>query len=421
MITIHQPHIATNNGYSTLSSFYDDDANNIHQEIFYRTTADWGQYLCDAVADPFVLLAILPAIKSAQDIRIIGSISSDLAFSLETTLIHLFSFLYGNPRCKIHVQPERIVEFKQAGKAIGCGCSLGIDSLSAIKRYSSDDIPVDYKISHLTFFNIGALGEYDFDEAHQTYHQELIKIQEFAQEISIPLVTLESNSSLLFINHFNFNQSHTIRNASAVLALGSLFCKYYYASDFPIEQTHTSASLMGHMNSFLLPLLSLCNVSFISADPDKERTEKTRYLAFDELTQKYLNVCWKNISSNGNPDYSKAIKAIPYTNCTRCDKCLRTALTLDILGVVDSFSNVFDLDYYYSARKTYMFKVLSQKDQNVMYQQIADLMDSTSYHIPRSLSIKLKFNRLHLMWLWVLLLRIKNCFMKGHLKPKRFK
>lgn len=412
MITIHQPRISQDNGQVILSAFYEDDVNNIHTDIFYRTTEEYGQYFCDTIADPFVLLALLPAIKSSQDIRVCSGISTDLAFSLESGLIHMFSSLYNTTSRHIRILPDRRIRLEQNGKAIGCGCSLGVDSLSAIKRYTSAELPSDYRITHLTFFNIGALGEFDYEQAHQSYLKELKTIQSFAGQVSLPLVTLESNSSVLFINQFNFNQSHTIRNASAVLTLNGLFGKYYYASAFPIDETHLSDMYMGHMDSILLPLLSTRSIKFLSADPDKQRTEKTRYIAFDKLTTQYLNVCWKDIISNGNPKYAHSLNSIPFVNCTRCDKCLRTALTLDILGNLDQFGTLFDINYYFSQKKSYLYKVLSEKDNNLMYKQISDLIESTSFEVPKTIKYKLLFKKMHCIWLWNLLRKIRSFFIK---------
>lgn len=57
-----------------------------------------------------------------------------------------------------------------------------------------------------------------------------------------------------------------------------------------------------------------------------DRFSKTRRIALDEVALKYLHVCWQARSDQ---------------NCGRCEKCLRTLLTLELLGVrekVETFS-----------------------------------------------------------------------------------
>lgn len=53
------------------------------------------------------------------------------------------------------------------------------------------------------------------------------------------------------------------------------------------------------------------------------RFEKLRVIADDPLARAHLRVCWENRSSEGN--------------CSRCEKCLRTMLTLEAVGRREAF------------------------------------------------------------------------------------
>ena len=401
MIQLEKPTISRSGQYVYLSSHCKDDVNGIDTDIWYRTKSDWGEYFTDEIADAFVLLALLPAIKTGQNIKVYGGISSDLRYRLDTSLLYLFHHLY-NADCQhiISIETDGIIDVPYHGNAVACGCSLGVDSLSAIKRHCDKNIPVPFQLTHLTFFNIGALGEHNLDEANEDFKKELPIIKSFSDRLGLPLVTIESNSCLLFSKDFDFQNTHTLRNACAVLTMQKLFGKYFYASSYPLENAKVSTESIAFMDAFLLPLLSNTNVTFYCADGDKTRIQKTEYIASDSISQDYLYVCWKDIFSNGNPSYRKEMDSIPFRNCTRCDKCLRTALTLDVLGVLNSYSKLFDLEYYYSQKQSYIYQVLSQRGDNPMYAQIASLINTIGYNYPKIVKYKLWAKKLHLLWLW---------------------
>ncbi len=62
----------------------------------------------------------------------------------------------------------------------------------------------------------------------------------------------------------------------------------------------------------------------IHAGQDWWRFQKVHQIAHEPLVQKYLRVCWEHRS--------------PEPNCSRCDKCLRTMITLHEAGVLAEFS-----------------------------------------------------------------------------------
>ena len=41
-----------------------------------------------------------------------------------------------------------------------------------------------------------------------------------------------------------------------------------------------------------------------------------------------------------------------YLNCGMCNKCKRTLFTLDILGVLEKYENIFNLNNYYKVKET---------------------------------------------------------------------
>ena len=66
-----------------------------------------------------------------------------------------------------------------------------------------------------------------------------------------------------------------------------------------------------------------------------------------EDSRHYLSVC-------------KA-KRVP-ENCSDCKKCVRTLLTLEILGQLDRYTEVFDLAKYRKVRSRFIANILARSD-----------------------------------------------------------
>lgn len=392
MIIISKPRIEKIGDKIYLKSHIVDEYQNIDEDIWYSTTKEYGQYLCDEVADAFVTSVLLQAIRYGEDIYVDAAISEKLFFSLQFSLIHTISISWGNISNKIKVIPKQLLHPNYHPFAIGCGCSLGVDSLSAIFRYTSKECPESYKITHLTYFNVGAMGYHDLEKAQLSYKKDLTMIKDFAGAYKFPLVCVESNASILF-KEFDFDQSGIIRNMSAVLSMQKLFRVYYYASGQPNQNFEFTRTVMSHYGSLLLPLLSTDNTELIIADPDKSRIEKTRSLMDNPIAHHHLYVCWKELIVNKYPQSDIARIKDNYLNCTRCDKCLRTALTLDILGKLNLFKEIFDLDYYYQVKDNYICKVLLNVDKSYMYRDIALLIEQEQFPLSKRVKKELFFNK----------------------------
>lgn len=140
MIKITQPIIEKRkDGMYLTSTFVDENANK-STEIWYRTTDEYAPYLNDESADAFVLLALLPAIYSHQNIEVQGTLSEKLYYQLSTTGIYTLTKMFypsqAEPTITISCEKIRKLEIKKGESfAVGCGCSLGVDSLSAIGRH----------------------------------------------------------------------------------------------------------------------------------------------------------------------------------------------------------------------------------------------------------------------------------------------
>lgn len=218
--------------------------------------------------------------------------------------------------------------------------------------------------------------------------QRFRKIKLFAEEYGLPLVTVDSNLGITN-NDLSFDRVFLLRNVAAVLSLQKLFGRYFIASGRTVDTIKINKYDISYYETLLSPLISTEGCEIIISEADKTRVEKTKIIAENHYVQKHLYVCWKEIFKNEWPQNWEEIKdhADQYRNCTRCNKCMRTCLTLDLLGHLEDYKEIFDLPQYYKTRNEYIKKVLAYKKGDTLMADIYNLMMRIGYPIPLSAKI----------------------------------
>lgn len=380
MITINQPYIEKKDGHSFLVSHIIDEGQRIEEDVFYSVPEQYGNCLIEEVADAFAVGCLLPAVLYNQDIMVRGAMSERLYYNISNSVLYILSLIYKH---KVTLKAEKLVNLNLEPKAVGCGCSLGVDSFAALLQhlktpFGEKSTPSSYRITHLTYFNVGAMGYVDLAKAKASYDKDIQKVLSFAKEVGLPVVGLESNFSILY-KDFDFDASGDLRNFSAALSLQKLFGKYLYGSSFPIADFKFDKGQTGYYESLLAPLLSTDNTEIIIANPNMSRIDKTRFIIDNPLTPKYLYVCWKELIANRWPNSEVARVKDEHLNCTRCDKCKRTLLAIDLMGKLPQFESIFDIPYWKKVKDAYVAKVIFFKDENAFYKDLYALMQEKRY------------------------------------------
>jgi len=290
MIKISRLRIERHDDHVVLVSSIHDEYQNINKDIYYTTTLEYGKYLCHEVADAFVVGVLLPAARYEQDILVDGAVSDRLFYNVNNSVLYTLSFIWRKKRVRLYA--KEIVDTRFEGDAVGCGCSLGIDSFAAMLLHMNNVELPKYNITHLTYFNVGAMGYANLEKAKASYNKDIELVKSFASKVNLPIVQLESNFSILY-REFDFDQSGDIRNFSAALALQKLFGKYLYGSSYPIQDFRFEISQTGYYETLLAPLLSTNSCEIVIANPDLTRIEKTKIILDNEMAQQKLYVCWK--------------------------------------------------------------------------------------------------------------------------------
>ncbi len=382
VIKIGKPRIVNSEGNCYLYSHIQDEAQHIDDDLFYSVPEEYGVFLTHEVSDAFIVGCLLPAVFYNQDIVVDGPISERLFYNLNNSVSYVLSLVYGN-RIRIHAKELVHAQFGSSG--VGCGCSLGVDSFAAMIQHipylggaEMMCAPKSYQITHLTYFNVGAMGYVDLKKAKDSYDKDIKMVRAFSNEVHLPLVSLESNFSILY-KDFDFDASGDFRNFSAALSLQKLFGKYLYGSSFPICDFKFDKGQTGYYESLIAPLISTESMEIVIANPDMSRIDKTKFIIDNPLVHKYLYVCWKELIANRWPDSTIAKVKDYHLNCSRCDKCKRTLLAIDLLGKLDEFEAIFDIPYWKSVKESYIAKVLSNRQGNAFYKDLCFLMEEVGY------------------------------------------
>jgi hypothetical protein len=264
--------------------------------------------------DSSALLAalLLPCMKLGLDMRVPGVSSARLVQS--TTAIQRIFHAWDKRFTPISIHAEEVSDKpSHAGGDRGEGSffSGGIDSLYTLARHRDE-------IDHLVLI-------YGFDidlEDSALRRQVSQRLAAFAARTGKNLIEIETNLGTFLRQQVGWSLGHGPALASVGLLLTSCLNR------LRIPATHTLADDLpwgSHPN--LDPLWSTESLEFVHDSADVTRVQKTERVAAWPEAMQCLRVCWKNTGGA--------------YNCGRCEKCLRTMVTLEMLGALQGCADLF--------------------------------------------------------------------------------
>lgn len=413
---INKPYIETREDQTYLISKIKDEVSNIEEDIFFAVPNEYGKYLCDEVADSFVVAMLLPALVSKQDIYINAPISEILFYQIENNLIYTLSKVF--EKNSIKVIPQSTCSPKYNPTSVATGFSGGIDSFNTFLNHFEHD-SLEFRLTDLALFNVGAYG--NSKNAQNSFNSDITRTKAFLKDFPLPLITINSNISSLhnYKEIFPFGTRFIINIISGVLAIQKRIKTYIISSGYPIEYISVNSKYRDQANYDVLLafFLSNSNTKFIISEINKNRVEKTIKIYNNDWVKKHLYVCAADIyNENHNMCFCKDTSP----NCSECDKCKRTLITLDLLGGLDDFSNRFDLQKYRKHKDSIFINVLANYKKDHFLKEIHDLMIETNYQIPSKYKIRASLYKLRSRLARVKLIRLIYRFIfRNKLKSKQ--
>lgn len=332
------------------------------QSLWYLFPKEYKNDLVTEQLDAFVVGLLFLALKTGNDIYVKGSLSARLHYTINYYLIP--AICLGNPSFKrINVKAENLshenLNFKRLSAT---GLSCGVDSFATYVDHL--EAQTAYKISYFTHFNAGSHGDFGGVNTRDIYHKRLARIEKFAKDVKIPLITVDTNLSELL--QMNFQQTHSLRSISCVLHFQKIFAHYYYASAYRLDHFRINPKDTSDSDMLYLFLLTTESTTFFSSVSQYSRVERTLLIAKHPLTYSYLDVCT-------NPRATKE-----FINCSVCYKCLRTQLTLDTAGLLEEYKPVFDIQKYKEVKKRYLAELLSKNNKSPLDLELIEFIQKTN-------------------------------------------
>jgi len=319
----------------------------VRTHLWFSMDERYRPYLTTEKCDGFLVGLLLLAMRLGEDVHLEAPVSAKLLYNLQNHYIRLLRIQIPALH-SITIVPTAFDtgDSHECRGEVVTGFSAGIDSFCVLADHFHGSPPPGYRISRLVFNNVGSHGEYDSEPARALFNRRYDLLRGYPEEVGLDFVKIDSN--LLELLHMDYAQTHLPRNIAAVMMLQKLFGRYLYASAHRYEDCRIGASdNMALSDPVTVHLLSTETLECLSTGCQYSRVRKTQKVAEIEASRRYLNVCTR-AEAGGK-------------NCSVCRKCCRTLLTLEMLGEIEKFHDVFDLAAWKRARGGYICYMLGKR------------------------------------------------------------
>ena len=205
-----------------------------------------------------------------------------------------------------------------------------------------------------------------------TFRNRLIRSAAAANELSLPLCGVNTNLHS-FVKKVDGAKVLYLSVFSCIFALQKKIFRYYVSSTSNYSEIQHTGHLARHdmaefCESYLFPLLQNEHMDLILDGCQYRRVDKVKIISDWDIAQKYLNVCWGRTADA--------------SNCGYCSKCLRTLLPLEILGKLDKFSRVFNIEQYRQISFQNKIRCLQNYGEEPFETENVDLARENNFPMP---------------------------------------
>ncbi|WNH12232.1 hypothetical protein [Thalassobellus suaedae] len=344
----------------------------IVQELWFSTDKKFEKYIALTNGDCFALALFIYAIFTNKSFICNVPVSKRLKYGLIHVLLNTF---IKNGVCS----KELTIDFKFEDETtfpdatgIGTAMSLGVDSFYTLSK----NIESSHAVNILTLFNGGAYGEYGGDVARDLFEKMKQHVSNLSEDFGLDFLWVDTN--LNEVLKMPFVKTHTFRNFACVLMFQKLFKTYYYASGTTLDNFKLNFNDPMYYDLLNSKAIAGNSLEFHISGLNEGRLFKTQVISEHPLTFNNLNVC---LITSDNEKLSKNNKKL--INCSKCFKCIRTMVTLEVLGKLHLYKNVFDLNVYKENKEKYLAEILYNKIRanNIFSQEILGQIKLNKYHI----------------------------------------
>lgn len=257
--------------------------------------------------EPHLAAGLLPWMKAGPG-RVVAEGELSTRFHSSLSAIQDIYCGWNRSLSRIELDPRmRIGPAPPRGTRVASLFSGGVDSLHALIQYREE-------ITDLVFVH-----GWDIPLENQPLRDEVASInRETAAHFGKNLIEIETNVREMLDPYVNWG---LLGHGAALAAAAHLLPSSINRIRIPSSATRGPYIVPWGSHPDLDPLWSTESMEFVHGGAEVTRPEKLALISRHPFALQRLRVCWKN------PDGAY--------NCGRCEKCLRTMISLIALGVLD--------------------------------------------------------------------------------------
>lgn len=292
---------------------------NSHQTVFFRYPESFWDYIPET-ADPFFPGLLIPCMLSGEDLKITPPLS-EMLMENQSMVQDIFLSWHPNIARRVKVNPQMLHKNRSGSQQRNATFfSMGVDSIySMLKHLPQNGASAENRLSSLIYMK-GLELPLSYYAKNQDL-QVINAVEKVAAHYKLDYIIGETNLRDIFPLDW---EEHYFGPglASTALSLSNGFSKIF------IPSSHSYRFFFHDPSSPLLDhLWSTEQTQIIHDGAEKERAQKIADLIVkDNFALNNLRVC---VDNDGG-----------IHNCGKCGKCIRTMVTLEIIGLLKN-SEIF--------------------------------------------------------------------------------
>jgi hypothetical protein len=302
-------------------------------ELWFAIPQQYETYLTER-SDAFIAGLVQTAMALGEDVEVRGAVSPRLMYGLDE-FQRIFHTWFPQQLQKINIRADELSPAPVGEGVVGSTFSGGIDSTYTLWDNLPENQPLEeYHISHCLF-----LQGYDISLVHnEDFVLAQTQLSQAIQPLGLKLVTCRTNVHSFIEGLQKWDYAHGPPLMAAGVLMNGLFKRFYVPASF------TYNALVPWGSSVVSDrLFSTETLEIISHGTAPSKPEKLEAFAGWAPAHKWLRVC------------TDAWKRKGVQNCSRCYKCVRTRISLDIIGALEDFST-FDPKVTLRDKLLFVFK-----------------------------------------------------------------